>query len=100
RSGVSVDALRFYERRGLLHPIGRRPSGYREYGPEAVRVVGFIRRAQGLGFTLTEVEELVRLREGAWAGNAPQQLREAALTKVRDVERRIRQLRGLHGALA
>jgi DNA-binding transcriptional MerR regulator len=98
-AGVSVDALRFYERRGLLRPSGRRASGYREYTPETIRLVRFIRRAQSLGFTLGEVEELVRLREGAWAGSGPAQLREAADAKVREIDRRIRELRALRGAL-
>ena len=100
RSAVSVDTLRFYERRGLIRPIARRASGYREYEPEVIQLVRFIRRAQALGFTLTEVEELVRLREGAWAGDAPAQLREAAVTKVRDIDQRVRDLRRLRGALA
>ena len=99
RAAVSVDALRFYERRGLLHPIGRRASGYREYDPDTIRLVRFIRRAQALGFTLTEVEDLVRLRERAWVGDAPRKLREAAGAKVADIDHRLRQLRALRGAL-
>jgi DNA-binding transcriptional MerR regulator len=98
-AGVSVDALRFYERRGLLRPAGRRASGYREYTPDTVRLVRFIRRAQSLGFTLAEVDELVRLRERAWAGSGPAQLRKAADAKVREIDRRIRELRALRGAL-
>ena len=99
-AGVSVDALRFYERRGLLRPAGRRASGYREYSRESVRLVRFIRRAQALGFTLAEVEELVRMRERAWAGDGPRQLREAAGAKVRDIDRRVRELHALRRALA
>jgi MerR family transcriptional regulator, copper efflux regulator len=100
QAGVSVDTLRFYERRGLLRPAGRRASGYREYSGETVRLVRFIRRSQALGFTLAEVEELVRLRERAWTGDGPRQLREAADAKVRDIDRRVRELRALRGALA
>jgi len=62
RAGVNVQTLRYYERRGLLKPPARRPSGYREYSPDAVRVVRFIKRAQQLGFTLDETGELLRLR--------------------------------------
>lgn len=98
-AGVSVDALRFYERRGLLKPAARRASGYREYTPDAIGLVRFIRRAQSLGFSLAEVEELVRLRERAWAGRAPEQLREAAVVKVREIDRRLRELRTLRDAL-
>ena len=99
-AGVSVDALRFYERRGLITPVRRRASGYREYSPDAVRVVRFIRRAQALGFTLAEVEELIHLRERTWAGDAPRQLRETAGAKVRDIDRRVRELLALRDALA
>lgn len=100
RSGASVDALRFYEKRGLLKPARRRASGYREYTPDAVGLVRFIKRAQELGFTLAEVAELVRLRERAWKGNGPGALRKAADAKVSDIDRRIRELRAMRGALA
>jgi DNA-binding transcriptional MerR regulator len=100
RSGTTVDALRFYEKRGLLKPARRLASGYREYGPDAVRLVRFIRRAQDLGFTLAEVAELVRMRERAWKGHAPGTLRKAAGAKVTDIDRRIRELRAMRGALA
>lgn len=98
-TGVSADALRFYERRGLLRPAARRPSGYREYTEETVRLVRFIRQAQALGFTLAEVEDLVRLRERAWAGGAPSRLRAAAAEKMQEIDRRVRELRALRGAL-
>jgi DNA-binding transcriptional MerR regulator len=99
RTGVSVEALRYYEQRGLIHPLGRRESGYREYSSDSVKLVRFIKRAQGLGFTLAEVEELVQLRARAWAGDAPWKLRDAAVTKLRDVARRIRELSALRTAL-
>jgi len=98
-TGVSADTLRFYERRGLLRPAGRRASGYREYTQETVRLVRFIRQAQSLGFTLAEVEELVRLRERAWTGGAPSRLREATAEKMQEIDRRLRELRALRGAL-
>ena len=100
RTGVSVEALRYYEKRGLVRPIARRNSGYREYGVDSVRVVLFIKRAQALGFSLAEVEELVRLRERAWTGDAPRLLRDAAVSKIEDIDRRIRQLGALRDALA
>jgi DNA-binding transcriptional MerR regulator len=100
RTSVTVEALRYYEKRGLVRPVARRGSGYREYGADSVRVVLFIKRAQALGFSLAEVEELVRLRERAWGGDAPRLLRGAAVSKIEDIERRIRQLGALRDALA
>lgn len=99
KTGVSVEALRYYEQRGLVTPSGRRASGYREYPADTVRLVRFIKRAQALGFSLAEVEELVRLRQGAWSGDAPWQLREAAVAKVQDIDRRMAALGALKGAL-
>jgi DNA-binding transcriptional MerR regulator len=100
RTSVTVEALRYYENRGLVRPVARRGSGYRQYGADSVRVVLFIKRAQALGFSLAEVEELVRLRERAWAGDAPRLLRGAAVSKIEDIDRRIRQLGALRDALA
>jgi DNA-binding transcriptional MerR regulator len=58
-SGFTVRALRFYERRGLLPPFGRRPSGYRVYSETDVHRLEFIRQAKALGLTLEAVRELV-----------------------------------------
>jgi MerR family transcriptional regulator, copper efflux regulator len=62
RARVRLDTVRYYERRGLLPPPPRTPAGYRQYAPDTVRRVEFIKRAQGLGFTLEEIEELLSLR--------------------------------------
>lgn len=80
-------------------PCGGQPA-YREYATESVRLVLFIKRAKALGFSLAEVEDLVGLRERAWAGDAPRQLRFAAVTKVEEIDQRIRQLGALRSALA
>ena len=64
RAGVNTQTLRYYERRGLLAEPPRSPAGYRDYPPSAVAVLRFVKRAQELGFTLAEVEELLVLAEG------------------------------------
>lgn len=61
-TNVGVQTLRYYERRGLLLPPQRTASGYRQFPEDVVRRVRFIRRAQGLGFTLEEIGELLTLR--------------------------------------
>ncbi|MGH7502237.1 MAG: MerR family transcriptional regulator [Longimicrobiales bacterium] len=99
QTGVTVETLRYYERRRLIRPTGRRRSGYREYAPAAVGLVRFIKRAQSLGFTLAEVEELVGLRERAWAGDATLRLRDAIVAKVDDIDRRVGDLRELGNEL-
>jgi MerR family transcriptional regulator, copper efflux regulator len=62
RIPVNVQTLRYYERCGLLPPPARRESGYRDYDVSAVGRVRFIRQAQGLGFTLEEIAQLLALR--------------------------------------
>jgi len=97
KAGVNVETLRYYERRGLLKEPRRRPSGYREYPVEAVDVVRFIKRAQELGFTLKECEELLLLRDDDTSACAD--VRAAALAKVAAVENKIRDLKKIKKAL-
>ena len=59
-AGVSVDAVRFYERRGVLPPPRRRASGYREYTGATVERIRFAKALQALGFTLGEVVCVLR----------------------------------------
>lgn len=98
KAGVNVQTLRYYERRGLLKEPERRPFGYREYQPDAVRLVRFIKRAQELGFTLKEIEELLRLREDQHSRCAD--VRAAAQAKIEDIERKVENLRAMKRALA
>lgn len=97
RAGVNVETLRYYERRGLLEPPSRLPSGYRAYGDEAVRIIRFIKRAQELGFSLAEVETLLELAAGGpEACDAAQSL---AANKVADLDRRIETMRRMRDSL-
>jgi MerR family copper efflux transcriptional regulator len=59
--GVSIDTVRYYEREGLLPEPSRRASGYREYSESDVERLRFVRRAKEVGFTLTEIAELLSL---------------------------------------
>ena len=97
RAGVNAQTLRYYERRGLLPRPPRRGSGYREYPPDAVQIVRFIKRAQELGFSLDEVEELVRLR-GVKRGER-HKVRVLAEQKIADIDRKIQQLEAMRAAL-
>lgn len=62
QSGVNVQTIRYYERVGLLKPIYRRESGYRIYDSGAIRIIRFVKHAQELGFSLEEVQALLRLK--------------------------------------
>jgi MerR family mercuric resistance operon transcriptional regulator len=98
RAGVGVETIRFYEREGLIAEPERRPSsGYRQYPPQAVRRVLFIRHAKDLGFTLKEVQELLQLRVDPNSTCAD--VRERARDKVADIEERIASLEQMKAAL-
>ncbi len=62
-TGVSADALRYYEREGLVAPNAKTGSGYRLYQQDAVQRLHFIQQAQACGFTLAEIRELLHLRQ-------------------------------------
>lgn len=60
-SGVSAKMIRHYEAIGLVPAAGRRGSNYRDYGPSDIHRLGFIRRARDLGFSITEIRDLLKL---------------------------------------
>jgi DNA-binding transcriptional MerR regulator len=92
RAGVNVQTLRYYERRGLLDP-DRRHTGHREYDADAVRLVRTIKAAQRLGFTLTEIEELLDLTRGRTQGTRA--IAELATDKIEQIDLKIEQLRAM-----
>ena len=97
RAGVGVETVRFYERRGLVPQPPRPDSGFREYPPEAVDRIVFIRRAKELGFSLREIGELLNLRvEGGASCSA---VKGRAETKVTDIDRKIAALRRMKRTL-
>ena len=98
QAGVNVQTLRYYERRGLLPRPPRRTSGYREFPDEAVRVVRFVKRAQDLGFTLDEIEELLKLRNDKRRDRG--RIRTIAGKRVREIERKIGALQAMKQALS
>ena len=97
QAGVNVQTLRYYERCGLLREPDRRGSGYRNYPAETVRVVRFIKRAQTLGFSLTDITELLRV--SAEGPNCCAEVRVLAHQKLADIDARIAALRAMRRAL-
>lgn len=67
-SGLTTKTLRFYEQIGLLPPPPRTSAGYRDYAPESIDRLGFIREAQAAGFTLAQIRGILTLRD---TGHAP-----------------------------
>lgn len=96
-TGISRDTLRFYEKRGLLQ-ARRSSNGYRDYPPEAVQWLTYIRTAQSLGFTLAEIEADLPLL--ADPGASPDALRAALQAKLAEIDRRLDGLAALRADLA
>ena len=98
-TGLSRDALRFYERRGLL-TSERQANGYRWYPPQAVDWLRCIQAAQSLGFSLGEIEaDLALLREPVHATALGEGVREALLRKRALIDARLADLTALRAAL-
>jgi len=97
-AGVGVETVRFYERRNLIVRPSKPPDGgFRRYPPETIERVRFIRQAQRLGFSLREIEDLLSLRADPATDCA--QVRERAVVKLEDVERKIGELEHFRRAL-
>ena len=94
---VSTDALRYYEREGLLAPKGKSEGGYRLYGDDAVLRIRLIKQAQQCGFTLAEIRDLLilRRREDACCGD----VRQRAIEKKLLLESKIRAMKAMSKAL-
>lgn len=98
--GVGVETVRYYQRRGLLETPAR-PEGsglggtVRRYGAQAVRRLRFIRSAQGAGFTLEQIGELLALDAGTDRARA----RALAEGRLAELDARIAELEAARGAL-
>ena len=91
-TGVSCDTLRFYEKRGLIRAM-RSENGYRVYAPETAQLVGYIRTAQKLGFSLAEIGESL---PALWSASKPDQaVAQLLADKVRAIDLRIEELQDL-----
>jgi MerR family mercuric resistance operon transcriptional regulator len=93
RSGCNIETVRFYEKRGFLPPPPRTAGGHRDYAPEHLRRLTFIRRSRELGFTLHEVRSLLTLVDGSdWTCA---EVRAITLEHLADVRRKITDLENL-----
>ncbi len=86
-AGVNLQTIRYYERRGLIPEPPRNESGYRQYSQKEVSRTLFIKGAQGLGFSLKEIEELLSLKmePGTTCGDVKNRVE----AKISDIEEKI-----------
>lgn len=97
RAGVSMDAIRFYERSGILEQPPRSESGYRLYSLVELESIHFVRRMKELGFSLPQIRELIHLRTSRRRPCSP--VRERLRRKLTDVHSKIRELEHLEREL-
>ncbi len=95
-AGVSVETIRFYQRRGLLAEPERPHRSVRRYGPGDAARVRFIKSAQRIGFNLEEVAQLLQLEDGTRCAQA----REIAAHRLADVRQRLADLRRIEHVLS
>lgn len=89
-SGIGIEALRFYEKSGLLDRPGRTYGGYRLYNESVIERLAFIKQAQLLGFTLDEIRQLILHKR---AGENPcQEVREVVRHRLAELNERIEQM--------
>ncbi|MGB2604146.1 MAG: heavy metal-responsive transcriptional regulator [Candidatus Sulfotelmatobacter sp.] len=98
RTALSVDTIRFYERRALLPPVPRTTGRFRLYSTDDVTRLNFIRQMQGLGFSLQQIKQLLDLREHG--GYACEEVRHLLGDKLIEVRGKIRDLQKLEIELA
>jgi len=97
RSGIGLETVRFYERRGLIQEPPRTDSGYRQYPEDVGARLRFIRRAKELGFSLKEISELFSLRVDPDTTCAD--VKRRADHKILDIEQKLSSLQKMKRAL-
>ncbi len=98
QSGVLVETIKYYQRRGLIELPSRPESGFRKYPPETAQQVRFIRRAKELGFSLQEIGELLDLR--ITSGASCREIKVRAETKLADIHQKQRDLEKMETVLS
>jgi DNA-binding transcriptional MerR regulator len=93
RAGLNPKTLRFYESVGLLPSPSREANGYRRYSSETVELLSFVKQAQGLGFTLEEIKEILSIRR---RGEVPcVHVRSLLRAKAAELDRKLADLLAL-----
>ena len=91
RSGVSVDTVRFYERRGLIARASRSSGGYRLFPLEIIERIQFIKQAQDFGFSLDEIREILADANGGVS--ECRRVRDLLYGKLTELDERMKKMR-------
>jgi DNA-binding transcriptional MerR regulator len=92
-AGVSIDTIRYYERRQLLERAPRTYGGFRLFAPETVERINFIKQAQEIGLSLDEIKQLLSHRGGSDECQTVHDLLRAKLTELDERMTKMRQFR-------
>jgi DNA-binding transcriptional MerR regulator len=92
QTGVSVETLRYYEKRRLLSAPPRTEGGFRLYSDDAVQQVRFIKQAQSLGLTLDDVQQLLIGRQRRAQAPSCRKVRNLLTQRIDDIDARIKEL--------
>lgn len=98
KTDFKIETLRFYEKQGLLLPVSRTEAGYREYDAESLKQLRFIQKAKTVGFSLSEISELLTLRverEQHSCGD----VKQIAEGKIIQIDKKINELEQMRKAL-
>lgn len=94
RADVSVDTIRYYERRKLIHSVARTYGGFRLFKPHTVEQIQFIKQAQEFGFSLDEIKDLL-----GSGGSECQQVRDLLQQKISEVDEQIKKMKSFKRTL-
>jgi len=96
-TGTKSETIRYYEREGLLPPPPRTSSNYRDYGPEEISRLRFIKRSRKLGFSMAQIKELMAMTDDP---NQPcETVDKIACAQLREVEAKLTDLKALRKEL-
>ena len=98
QTGFQVETLRYYEKQGLLEPVSRTDSGYRNYDSESLKQLKFIHQAKSVGFSLNEISELLTLRVERDQHSCAE-VKTIAEQKLDQIENKITELSKMRDAL-
>ena len=99
QTGVSVETLRYYEKRRLLSAPPRTEGGFRLYSDDAVQQVRFIKQAQSLGLTLDDVQQLLVGGQSRLHAASCRKVRDLLTRRIEDIDARVKELREFRRAL-
>ena len=97
QSGIPAKTIRYYESIGLIRPAGRTDGNYRDFDDSAVRMLQFLKRARDFGFSIDDCRELLSLYQDRRRSSAD--VRTIAERRVAEIDRKVRELLALRGAL-